>query len=445
MSDIKDCIFNKIRSDPQLQILLKKINSGKADFKDTSLYADIFSKIMGSEFSQIVMEIPLDTRAQLCTELLRGSYDDINEVLAQVQASIDTEKGIKIAPQKAEFPEERVQKIADSLKDETVPDETVQRRADTGTANVARSFHDDYIKKNAKFRSNAGLKCYLERETDGNCCPWCAALAGRFLVGEHPPDIFRRHDNCGCTVVLIDGKTRQYAWSKKTWSREEEQEYLKNLDKEKRAKRLSHEQAKALQEKNLPKSLTNGTGNDKIKETSQKPITPITDNAINRVPNVKISGYTDEQCGYIQNQHKELLDYSRKNNENKEVAFVFDNFLKNRREFTGADDRLEFGGALYGKDLFVMHNHPRNSSYSATDMIFILQHDNVKSFSIVKNNGSVEVLTKSINYDADILKKDFERILKKNVKSENISEYAKAVNKLLTKHSQEGGMFEWIK
>ncbi len=216
MSDIKDCIFNKIRSDPQLQILLKKINSGKADFKDTSLYADIFSKIMGSEFSQIVMEIPLDTRAQLCTELLRGSYDDINEVLAQVQASLDTEKGIKIAPQKAEFPEERVQKIADSLKDETVPDETVQRRADTGTANVARSFHDDYIKKNAKFRSNAGLKCYLERETDGNCCPWCAALAGRFLVGEHPPDIFRRHDNCGCTVVLIDGKTRQYAWSKKT-------------------------------------------------------------------------------------------------------------------------------------------------------------------------------------------------------------------------------------
>lgn len=182
-----------------------------------------------------------------------------------------------------------------------------------------------------------------------------------------------------------------------------------------------------------------------IEETSKKPITPITDSSIKRVPKVEISGYTDEQCEAIQKQHKELLEYSRQNNDNKEVAFVFNNDLTNRREFTGADDRLDFGTSLYGKDLFVMHNHPRNSSYSATDIVFIVQHDNVKSFSIVKNNGSVEVITKSLNYDANVFKKDFERILKKTVKSESKNEYDKVVNKLLTKHSQEGGMLEWIK
>ena len=264
MSKFKDKIFEKIHSNPQLQILLKKIRSGKADFKDTSQYADLFSKIMGSEFSEIIPQIPHGMREQLCVELLRGSYENINEILAQVQTSIDKEKGIRLAPQKAEFPEERVRKIANSLEDETVPEETIQRRADSGTANVSRSFHDDYIKKNAEFRSNAGLKCYLERETDGKCCPWCSALAGRYLVGEQPPDIFRRHDNCGCTVVLIDGKTRQYAWSKKTWSREEEREYLKNLGKNKKTKRLSRDQAKALQDKNLPKSLTRSENNSII-------------------------------------------------------------------------------------------------------------------------------------------------------------------------------------
>lgn len=264
MSEEKNRIFEKIHSNPQLQILLKKIRSGKADFKDTSQYADLFSKIMGSEFSEIIPQIPHGMREQLCVELLRGSYENINKILAQVQNSIDKEKGIRLAPQKAEFPEERVKKIAVSLEDETVPEETIQRRADSGTANVSRSFHDDYIKKNAEFRSNAGLKCYLERETDGKCCPWCSALAGRYLVGEQPPDIFRRHDNCGCTVVLIDGKTRQYAWSKKTWSREEEREYLKNLGKNKKTKRLSRDQAKALQDKNLPKSLTRGADSDII-------------------------------------------------------------------------------------------------------------------------------------------------------------------------------------
>lgn len=191
--------------------------------------------------------------------------------------------------------------------------------------------------------------------------------------------------------------------------------------------------------------IDNSSGSGIIEENSKKAITPISDKAVERVPKVQISGYTDEQCKFIQSQHQELLKYSRDNNENKEVAFVFDNNLSNRKEFTGSDDKLDFGSSLYGKDLFVMHNHPRNSSYSATDMVFFMQNSNVKSFSIVKNNGAVEVLTKSDKFDSAILKKDFERIIKKTVKSKSISEYDKAVKKLLEKHSQEGDMFEWIK
>lgn len=193
------------------------------------------------------------------------------------------------------------------------------------------------------------------------------------------------------------------------------------------------------------KSVDKSGGSGIIEENSKKAITPISDKAVERVPKVQISGYTDEQCKFIQSQHQELLKYSRDNNENKEVAFVFDNNLSNRKEFTGSDDKLDFGSSLYGKDLFVMHNHPRNSSYSATDMVFFMQNSNVKSFSIVKNNGAVEVLTKSDKFDSAILKKDFERIIKKTVKSKIISEYDKAVKKLLEKHSQEGDMFEWIK
>lgn len=433
MSEEKNRIFEKIQSNPQLQILLKKIRSGNADFKDTSQYVDLFSKIMGSEFSGIITEIPNGMKERLCTELLRGSYENINEILAQVQTSLDEKREIGIAPQKAEFPEERVQKIASSLEDETVPEEVIKRRADTGTANVTRSFHDDYIKKNAEFRSNAGLKCYLERETDGNCCSWCSALAGRFLIGEHPADIFRRHDNCGCTVVLIDGKTRQYAWSKKTWSREEEREYLKKLDKKKKAKRLSREQARALQEKNLPKSLTNAADSAIIEETNKKPVTPITDKAIERVPKVKIIGYTDEQCGYIQEQHKELLDYSRKNNDNNEVAFVFDSDLKNRKEFTGSDDRLDFGGALYGKDLLVMHNHPRNSSFSLNDIIFFWNNDNIKTLTIVKNNGGIEYITKHSDYDSRKFKLEYDRLYKKTIVKGTDDEINKLIKTLLNK------------
>lgn len=60
-----------------------------------------------------------------------------------------------------------------------------------------------------------------------------------------------------------------------------------------------------------------------------------------KVPNVSISGYTDEQCTFIQQQHKELLKYSRDNNSNKEVAFVFNGDLKNKKEFKATPHNCE--------------------------------------------------------------------------------------------------------
>lgn len=178
-----------------------------------------------------------------------------------------------------------------------------------------------------------------------------------------------------------------------------------------------------------------------ISEQSKKPITKITDKAIENVPKVKIDGYTDEQCDLIQQQHKELLKYSRDNNDDKEVAFVMDSSISSRKEFFGSDDKLDLGSELYGKDLFVMHNHPRNSSFSDTDIAFILGSDNVRSLSIVKNSGSVEVLTKTVAFNKEKAINEFRRSYKKYVKIGNDLEVDKAVEKFIIKYKE--GM-SWI-
>lgn len=172
---------------------------------------------------------------------------------------------------------------------------------------------------------------------------------------------------------------------------------------------------------------------DIIEERSKKPITPITNNSIERVPKVEITGYTDEQCSLIQRQHKELLEYSRQNNDNKEVAFVLNGDLTNCREFLGEDDKLDFGTSLYGKDLFVMHNHPRNSSYSITDLIFFGNNSNVKTFTIVKNNGDIEYLTKSKDFNLQKFKLEYDRLYRKTVISGSDKEKDKFVRLLLNK------------
>ena len=192
------------------------------------------------------------------------------------------------------------------------------------------------------------------------------------------------------------------------------------------------------------KPLDNGGGSGIIKESGKNPITQITDKAIERVPVVKISGYTDEQSIFIQQQHKNLLAYSRDNNEHKEIAFVFTNNFGDRKEFIGTDDKLDFGNSLYGTDLFVMHNHPRNSSYSFNDIIEFVANDSIKTLSIVKNNGTVEVLTKLSSYDKLNVLTELSRLEKNNVKVGSDEEYRKIINKFLNKYN-EGGIFEWTK
>lgn len=211
-----------------------------------------------------------------------------------------------------------------------------------------------------------------------------------------------------------------------------------------RADRLEEKVNKA--ESNSSENVAKSGESGIIKEKSKKPITPITDKAISRIPKVDIEGYTEEQCLEIQKQHKELLKFSKEQNDNKEVAFVLKNDVSKMitEPIKGTDEKIDFGSALQGKDLFVMHNHPRNSSYSLNDIIEFIKNDSIKTFTIVKNDGNIEVLTKLKGYDRLSLLTELQRMGKKRIKTGSDSEYRKVIDKFLSKH-QEGGLFEWKK
>ena len=48
--------------------------------------------------------------------LLRGNYDDVNAICAEVQSNLDANKGIGLKPQKADFPAERVRTAIDGAE-----------------------------------------------------------------------------------------------------------------------------------------------------------------------------------------------------------------------------------------------------------------------------------------------------------------------------------------
>ncbi len=240
-------LAKRLQSDSRLTTIAEKIKQKEADFKDTAEYSQIVARHISELIQQKVGTNSAVGIEFVCKELLKDHYSAINDVLGTVQAIVDEKQNIHIAPQKAPLPQERVNKVAYALMDPRVPIEVIKRRAGAPVENVANSFHDDYIKENAKFRNDAGLKCYINRTTDGNCCDWCTKMAGRYVYGEHPDDVFRRHDNCGCKTIYESGRTRQDVWTKKSW---EAPDVVKDAPK---PTKLSFEQGKALEKKNLRK------------------------------------------------------------------------------------------------------------------------------------------------------------------------------------------------
>ena len=256
---VREEVRQRIEHDALLARIRKKIDSGKGTFDDSFAYSDRAGRLLGEIFAQRLPGIPLAEREALCVELLRDRYTDINSLCDAVQKALDQANGLHLKPQRAPFEEARAHKIGHSTADQTVPEKTQQRRSRAATETMTRSMHDDRMQAEAKFRSRAGLKCYITRKTDGKCCAWCSAIAGRYEYYSEPKDVYRRHDNCGCSVTYENGRKRQDVWSKRTWEAPEPGAGAGDPVV------FTKEQAEALQKEKQLKVLTNGEKHDRIK------------------------------------------------------------------------------------------------------------------------------------------------------------------------------------
>lgn len=199
---LRAAIDRKLGTDPEFRTIMKRITEGRANFIDTARYSQVIAHTLGNELSKAVLE--LSDREAVTKQLLHDSYSDINDVFGRVQSAMDQKKGISLRQQIAPFPEERVDKFSHALVDPTVEDSVIKRRARAGSETITKSFHDDCIEVNAEFREEAGLKCYIER-IGTDCCQWCTDVAGKYEMKDQPQGIFRRHDNCDCTIIY-DGQ-----------------------------------------------------------------------------------------------------------------------------------------------------------------------------------------------------------------------------------------------
>lgn len=227
---------SRCRADKHIQSVLKKIEGGTAKMEEVAL----LSKQLGFRASQAigahvnVAALPggkmyYNIADTILTGVLKDNYDVINSAAAECQKALDKTAGINITPQQAAFPTERVQAVVNAASAPDIAEEVMIRRMTAPAQNITESFYNDYVQKNVKLRSDAGLDCYIIRNDHGGCCKWCSKLAGKYHYPEDvPKDVYRRHDNCGCTVTYLNGRKAQNVWSKTKWNiSDEELEQMK--------------------------------------------------------------------------------------------------------------------------------------------------------------------------------------------------------------------------
>lgn len=439
MTDIRKLIEARAASDPRLKAVLKKIKEGTATFKDTAYYAEVYSSITGKVFSANVLDLVGTEREEVCEELLRGNYEEINNICAQVQTALDEAAGIHIKPQRAAFPTDRVDQIAHSLLDPTVKDSVIKRRANTGVANVSQGFHDSYIKVNASFRNDAGLKVYINRETDGKCCEWCTKIAGRYSYGTEPDDIYRRHDNCGCTVTYENGKQRQDVWSKRSWTSPEVGAGAPPPT------RFTPEQAAEIQARNMPQGLTNRRRNGIIEEKEELPrkiksgsntvdwsivqSEEYSKKYMKLSDDERVSSAIETRAKWALNNRdgkntEELYAISLK--DGREVSRItdqnYDSAVKRTSKFTRELNAADESG----EEILLLHNHPRGLPPSISDINALLKNKNVSGIT-VGHNGSIYRYTRP---NKEIPKSDWSIALRRHKKYSDITSMEKALSDL---------------
>lgn len=217
---------NSCKADKYIQSVLKKIEGGTAKMEEVAM----LSKQLGFRASQAigahvnVAALPdgkmyYNIADTILTGVLKDNYDVINSAAAECQKALDSQTGINITPQQAAFPTERVQAVVNAASVPDIAEEVMIRRMTAPAQNITESFYNDYVQTNVKFRSDAGLDCYIIRNDHGGCCEWCAKLAGKYHYPEDvPKDVYRRHDNCGCTVTYLNGRKAQNVWDKTKWN-----------------------------------------------------------------------------------------------------------------------------------------------------------------------------------------------------------------------------------
>ena len=206
-ADIAPEFKNRLDSDATAQKLLTTIQNGRGTYKTANRYAIRVSEDLGKvlKVHNPVESINEWDYVNLIPQSLGETQRLVTEACRDVQNSLNKKQGFGIKYQEPKFDWNRVNGFIDELANN--PEfHNIEKSFYDQLVNFAENIVDDSIRDNVGRLYRAGIKTMIVRQAEFNACPWCSEVEGSYdysEVRDTGNDIWRRHDNCKCTIDYV--------------------------------------------------------------------------------------------------------------------------------------------------------------------------------------------------------------------------------------------------
>lgn len=205
-----------------------KIKSKEVSYQDANEFAIQCGEMLANSYKKFISVETLpegrmwfNIASRILTPTLHTNYSLITDVCKQAQTLMNEKLGIGLKAITPEINMNRVNGLIDKVSN-AEHFEDVEWVLQEPIVNISQSMVDEYMEANAEFHYKSGLTPKVVRKVVSGCCEWCANLAGEYEYPYVPRDVYRRHENCRCTVEYIDDEKKQNVWNKENEYFEEE-------------------------------------------------------------------------------------------------------------------------------------------------------------------------------------------------------------------------------
>lgn len=225
ITDVIDEFHRLYEKSDKIRVLLGKVKEGTATFAEAQQYSLEVSRLIGVAYEKHISSAVLpdgrmyyNIASRLIPDTLDENYKAVSDYAVEVLKKLNENARIGLKAKAAEKDADRINGLV-NLASSAEQYDDVSEKLLTAFENFSQSIVDKTIQTNADLHYRAGLNPKIIRKSERKCCEWCANLAGEYdYPTDMPDDVFRRHENCRCTVEYDPGSGKRQNVHTKGWT-----------------------------------------------------------------------------------------------------------------------------------------------------------------------------------------------------------------------------------